>query len=867
MAVFKCKMCGGSLEVGEGLTVCECEYCGSKQTVPAGNDEKIAKLFERANRLRFNNEFDKAYSIYETIIGEDPEAAEAYWGLVLCKYGVEYVDDPTTFDKVPTCHRSSFESVLDDENFEQVMETADTAARVVYREQAKQIEDIRKGIIEVSGKEKPYDIFICYKETAEDGQRTIDSVLAQDVYDALTDKGYRVFFSRITLEDKLGTEYEPYIFAALNSAKVMLAFGTSYDNYNAVWVKNEWQRYLKLMEKDKEKHLIPCFKDISAYDIPKEFARLQAQDMGKVGAIQDLLRGIEKIVPLKEEKKSSNESFDMPSNRSNADGYIERAYLLIEDKNYQKADECLEEALNISPKDARIYVAKILIERELTSISELSECYEPLHESEYYEKAVRFADVELSSKLKSFDDGIVRRNKARENENLYAEAVAIMESANSEEEYKDAEAKFREILDYQNSNALAENCKELAEEHRKENLYCEAMYVLNEVQDLTMGNTKKRIELLTQAEQTFKSIVEYKDSDEKYAVCQTLMKELEEKREKEKRKRNIILIAIMAVATILLVACVMYSKVISPSLKYNNAVEAQANGDYSSAYTIFTELGDYKDAATLKESTGLSAAEAMIENEEYDAAIEILEGLKQSIQKKKLHSAVYLKLAQKYYDESNYKKAADSYACIYNSDKTSDLYYNICYEFGKQLLEENKYSEAISRFEMCSEKYDIGDLVNEAMYGYVKANKDSTDIQSKTSDFYKYIKKLKKINYKNTEKIYNEVYAWKATIVVNDDEDDETTDMDSISKYNNWYFHVSLSGGAPGASTKLTRKGFFPDGEVLKSSWDGKWEDGYSGTCWFYYNTPEYGKQGTFTLKIYDSNGNKIGEKSVKITA
>ena len=867
MAVFKCKMCGGALEVGEGLTVCECEYCGSKQTVPAGNDEKIAKLFERANRLRFNNEFDKAYSVYETIIGEDPEAAEAYWGLVLCKYGVEYVDDPATFDKVPTCHRSSFESVMDDENFEQVMETADTAARVVYREQAKQIEDIRKGIIEVSGKEKPYDIFICYKETAEDGQRTIDSVLAQDVYDALTDKGYRVFFSRITLEDKLGTEYEPYIFAALNSAKVMLAFGTSYDNYNAVWVKNEWQRYLKLMEKDKEKHLIPCYKDIDAYDLPKEFARLQAQDMGKVGAIQDLLRGIEKIVPLKKEKKFSNESVDMPSNRSNADGYIERAYLLIEDKNYQKADECLEDALNISPKDVRIYIAKILIERKLTSISELSECYEPLHESEYFEKAVRFADEELASKLKSFDEGIVSRNKARETENLYAEAVAIMESANSEEEYKDAETKFREIPNYQDSNVLAENCKELAEEHRKEALYCEAVYALNEAQDLTMGNTKKRIEDLEQAEKIFESIAEYKDSDAKYAACRTLMKELEEKRDNEKRKRKTILIVIIAVAVVILVACIVYSKVISPSLKYNNAVEAQANGDYITAYAIFKELGDYKDAATLKESTGLSAAEAMIENEEYDAASEVLDELEKSDKKKELRNAVYLKLAQKYYDESKYKEAADAYASIYNSDKTSDLYYDICYEFGKQLLEEGEYSEAVSRFEACSEKYDVSDWKNEAMYHYVDVNQNSSETQSKTSRFYKYIKKLKKINYADSVDIYNEVYAWKVDIVVNDDENDETTDMDSISKYNNWYFHVSLSGGAPEASTKVKYKGNFPDGDVSSGAWDGKWEDGYSGTCWFYYNSPEYGKQGTFTLKVYDSNGNKIGEKSVKITA
>ena len=31
---FKCKMCGGELEILEGTSICECSYCGSKQTVP-----------------------------------------------------------------------------------------------------------------------------------------------------------------------------------------------------------------------------------------------------------------------------------------------------------------------------------------------------------------------------------------------------------------------------------------------------------------------------------------------------------------------------------------------------------------------------------------------------------------------------------------------------------------------------------------------------------------------------------------------------------------------------------------------------------------------------------------------------------------
>ena len=372
MAILKCKMCGGNLEYAPDATVCECEYCGSKQTIPVVDDEKKISLYERANRLRFNCEFDKAAVIYESIVADFPEEAEAYWGLILCKYGIEYVDDPVDGKKVPTCHRSSFDSVMDDDDFELVMENSDILSRRVYREEAKKIEEIRKGIIKVSGNEQPYDIFICYKENDENGERTVDSVIAQEVYTALTNKGYRVFFSRISLEDKIGMEYEPYIFAALNSAKVMLAFGTSYDYYNAVWVKNEWSRFLKLMAKDKTKHLIPCYKDIDAYDIPKEFKHLQAQDMGKVGAIQDLLRGIDKLmdkagVQYDEKAGTSKQELSdvvasvMASNTINdVEKLVERGYISLEDGEFEKADSLFENVLNKEPKCAEAYIGKWL---------------------------------------------------------------------------------------------------------------------------------------------------------------------------------------------------------------------------------------------------------------------------------------------------------------------------------------------------------------------------------------------------------------------------------------------------------------------------------------------------------------------------
>ena len=340
MAIIKCKMCGGDLIITEGSSVCECEYCGTRQTVPNVDNEKKMTLFTRASRLLRNCEFDKAAGLFETIVADFPEEAEAYWGLVLCKYGIEYVDDPGTGKKVPTCHRSSFDSVLDDQNFEQACENADAIARRVYRDEARQIEELRKGIIEVSGKEDPYDIFISYKETDENGERTLDSVIAQDIYNELTEKGYRVFFSRISLESKLGTEYEPYIFAALNSAKVMLVVGTDYDNFDAVWVKNEWSRFLKLIASGQKKTLIPVFKNMDACDMPKEFAKLSAQDMGKVGAMQDLLRGVEKLIPIKKQENATVAKTVIQSEGSmKTDAAIKRGKLALEDGEWEKAKQ------------------------------------------------------------------------------------------------------------------------------------------------------------------------------------------------------------------------------------------------------------------------------------------------------------------------------------------------------------------------------------------------------------------------------------------------------------------------------------------------------------------------------------------------
>lgn len=165
-----------------------------------------------------------------------------------------------------------------------------------YQKDGAKIAEVQRGILATSQNEAPFDVFICYKESDENGERTRDSLMAQDVYYQLTEQGYRVFFSRITLEDMAGKQYEPYIFAALNSAKVMIVIGTKAEYMNAVWVKNEWSRFLSMMKKDRQKLLLPCYRDMDPYDMPEQLSVLQSYDMAKIGFIQDLIRGISKVL-------------------------------------------------------------------------------------------------------------------------------------------------------------------------------------------------------------------------------------------------------------------------------------------------------------------------------------------------------------------------------------------------------------------------------------------------------------------------------------------------------------------------------------------------------------------------------------------
>ncbi len=512
MAVFKCKMCGGDLDVNDGVSVFECDYCGTRQTVPTPKDDNLKGLYNRANTMRLKSEFDKAEQLYEKIIESDETQAEAYWGIILCRYGIEYVEDPKTFKRVLTCHRTSFDSVISDEDYKSAISYADPIQKSIYEQEAAEIDRIQKEILAISAKEEPYDVFICYKETDENGKRTPDSVIANDIYYQLTDEGFKVFYAAISLEGKLGSAYEPCIFAALNSAKVMLVIGTKPEFFNAAWVKNEWSRFLKLMKGDRSRIIIPCYRDMDAYDLPDEFAHLQAQDMSKIGFINDLVRGINKVLGNEGKKAPAVEKSAALNTNAAIEPLLKRAYIFLEDGEWDKADDFCEQVLNINPECAEAYLGKLMVELRVRNEGELTVLGAALNDYPNYQKVLRYGDSEL---VRRFKEAI---SKAEDNkrQRLYNKAV---EKMNTEADYIQARELFREIEGFKDAAELAEKCAGLAEEQHKEQIYKKGI-------GLMLENDEASFE---EAKEVFNTILGYEDSKEMIIRCEQELKEIKEK--------------------------------------------------------------------------------------------------------------------------------------------------------------------------------------------------------------------------------------------------------------------------------------------------------------------------------------------------
>ena len=404
---ISCASCGGALDITEGKGVVKCAYCDMSSVLPRFVTKEKQEAYNSAVRYRRAREFDKATNIFERLLADFSDDAELHWSLLMCKYGVVFVDDPRTGTTHPTLLRMQNKPFIEDEEYKLALQNArDDEERNIYKGYAETIKKIQDKYYNIAESEKPFDIFISYKESDVNGQRTEDSLIAHHLYDKLTAKGYKVFYSRMSLKEVVGEEYEPYIYAALNSAKLMILVSTKMEYLESIWVKNEWSRFLQMMEKDTNKHIIIAYKSLNPYEFPNELRGIQGANLSIAGSDMDLISAADKYIAVKsqqhDDKKAAKKLME----------YIEGEVL---NGNFSEAHNVACDYLKqYDDTTGMVHIYRLLADNELKTLEELMDSNIPFINSGDFKYAlINSQDSNIKDKLETMQS-VYLENKKRD---------------------------------------------------------------------------------------------------------------------------------------------------------------------------------------------------------------------------------------------------------------------------------------------------------------------------------------------------------------------------------------------------------------------------------------------------------------------
>lgn len=395
----QCEVCGYSR-----LIKCDdyyvCEACGAVKYEVANNEQDS----DYADAIKYLEctppNFEAAESRFNLIVEKYPTWSSGYWGRILAKFGIKYEYDKG--QAVPTCYFDSYEDIRDCDDYKKAIKYADDKLKQKYEAEASKIALVAKTWRERPLKQK-YDLFISFKGTDDEtNQDTSDRSEMRELYYYLTNRGFKVFFSDISLNDNgiYGRGCEPYIFEAIHSTKAMLVYGSKPEFFNSTWVQNEWQRYNNEIANGhkKEGSLIVAYEGFDARELPLALRRIQAIKADSRHFYSDLVEIISKYVDKTDNKanntrfckhcgielnpnakfcpncgkpyvSSLNEGIKCPNcsslNQNNSRFCFSCGYKLIDDSQKQStSDELkkLEEAKRLEEEKLKIY--KIKAEKE-----------------------------------------------------------------------------------------------------------------------------------------------------------------------------------------------------------------------------------------------------------------------------------------------------------------------------------------------------------------------------------------------------------------------------------------------------------------------------------------------------------------------
>ena len=116
------------------------------------------------------------------------------------------------------------------------------------------------------------------------------------------------------------------------------------------------------------------------YDMPEELSMLQSQDMGKIGFIQDLIRGVKKVVDAAKPQEAVTETVKETvvvhnEGGSNVQALLKRGNMALEDGEWGKADEFFEQVLNQDAECGAAYLGKFLASKKSKNAQDFVQSY------------------------------------------------------------------------------------------------------------------------------------------------------------------------------------------------------------------------------------------------------------------------------------------------------------------------------------------------------------------------------------------------------------------------------------------------------------------------------------------------------------
>lgn len=362
---YVCKMCGGIITNTDDSGVCECEHCGSRQTVPTKYFGEYAQMYNRAYELFLKDDTQGAEKLFLQLRANVPEESEAYWGILLCRCGVRYADDPVSGLKIPFITKNYSSDVTSTDEFNCTLQFATDEQSGSYRREAAAIEMLRRELIERIGTGEKYHVYLCCRNTDEFGHITEDCTAASKIYDQLLKENFNVFFTPETLKEVSENERDPFITAAAENSSVFLIICSGHDSFSSAQFRAEWHKCASAAKKHSQKKLLVCVNDIDKCHIPKELSDFDIKDMSQIDFLTELIRSLKK-------NNSPTTNPHSPAHiRNTPDKLLGRVNSFLEKEDFEAAKEYCELIIDASPQCWQAYFSYFLASNGCRNSSEL----------------------------------------------------------------------------------------------------------------------------------------------------------------------------------------------------------------------------------------------------------------------------------------------------------------------------------------------------------------------------------------------------------------------------------------------------------------------------------------------------------------